>query len=109
MTTDRTAPAFVTLYEPAGSLAAALIGAPRTAVLLRLTETADGTPYYQPAMRGTLKEVADVVAQLTTYEQLDAGPALEPIPLDDDDDAADAYVDDPPVSPAVAVATDVTA
>ena len=78
MTTTR--PEYVALYEPAGTLAAALTGGERTAVLARRTETADGTPYYRPVMRGKIADVAMLVEQLAEVERLGRLGAMEPDP-----------------------------
>lgn len=78
MTTTR--PEYVTLYEPAGTLAASLTGSERTAVLARRTETANGVPYYRPVMRGKLADVAMLVEQLAEVERRGQLGAMEPDP-----------------------------
>lgn len=75
-----TRPEYVALYEPAGTLGDMLTGGQRTAVLARATETANGTPYYRPVMRGKLDDVALLVEQLGKVEQAGQLGTMEPDP-----------------------------
>jgi len=100
-----TRPEYVALYEPAGTLAAALTGGDRTAVLARRTETANGTPYYRPVMRGKLADVAMLVEQLAEVEQRGQllpvepdrpeQPEPQPIPLDPEHEPEPLHHDGP--------------